>query len=362
MCDALPVPSTPTTLSTFLSSAVPHLLTLEQAQVLSDEGMREPGKFANITAADLRATVPGLRLADAADLIAAAQAARTSRDGAGVDAVALRALLADATSGDPATATAAINALAARGIRDAPMDPQGGVAIDVATRFLALSPEAAASARAAGLFEGRAIRKFCDLLPRAYEPRSPTGQREPLQAGADWRTGVRWGDLSRVDLGLAAWAVEQGLTGGAADDVLHADFVSRGHKYANADRVRRARGVTDAQLEALVEAGPSTSRQHGGDDPGPATPPAATAKDLYSLFLSMFGADELRRFVAYLPHGSTLAAELPGSGVTMAQLAWDAADLLHKHGVTRLPEFWTSLERERPSRVADIRRVRAGGR
>ena len=361
MCDALPVPSTPTTLSTFLSSAVPHLLTLEQAQVLSDEGMREPGKFANITAADLRATVPGLRLADAADLIAAAQAARTSRDGAGVDAVALRALLADATSEDHATATAAINALAARGIRDAPMDPQGGVAEQVATRFFALSPDAAASARAAGLFEGRAIRKFCDLLPRAYEPRSPTGQREPLQAGADWRTGVRWGDLPRVDLGLAAWAVEQGLTGGAADDVLHADFAARGARYANVDRVRRARGVTDAQLEALADASTSASHQRD-DDRGPATPSAATAKDLYSLLLGMFGADELRRFVRSQSGGPALAAELPGGNASTAQLMWDAADLLHKHGVTRLPEFWASLERERPSRVADIRRVRAGSR
>lgn len=356
------MPQTHTTLSTFLSSAVPHLISSQQAWVLSDEGMREPGHFASITAADLRATVPGLRLVDAAGLIAAAQAARTSRDGADADAVALRVLLADVTSEDPATATAAIKTLAAKGVRDAPMDPQGGVAFDVATRFFRLSPEAAASARAAGVFEGRAIRKLYDLLPCTYAPRSPTGSREPLQAGVDWRTGVRWGDLPRVDLGLAAWAVAEGLTGGAADDVLHADFAARGPKYANADRIRRARGVTDAQLEALAEE-PATAQQ-SDEAPGRAPAGAATAapKDLCSLFLSMFGAAELRRFVAYLPGGSSLAAELPSGGVSAAQLAWDAADVLHRHGVTRLPEFWASLERQRPQRVAEIRRVRAGGR
>lgn len=359
------MPQTHDTLSTFLSSAVPHILTREQAQVLSDEGMREPGKFANITAADLRATVPGLRLADAADLIAAAQAARTSRDGADADAVALRVLLADVTSEDPATATAAIKALAEKSVRDAPMDAQGGVAIDVATRFFRLSPEAAASARAAGVFEGRAIRKLYDLLPRTYTPRSPTGSREPLQAGVDWRTGVRWGDLPRVDLGLAAWAVAEGLTGGTADDVLHADFAACGPKYANADRIRRARGVTDAQLEALAEE-PATAQQSDeapGRTPAPAVAATAAPKDLYSLFLSMFGAAELRRFVAYLPGGSSLAAELPsGGGVSTAQLAWDAADVLHRHGVTRQDHFWQKFESERPQRVAEIRRVREGGR
>ena len=70
-------------------------------------------------------------------------------------------------------------------------------------------------------------------------------------------------------------------------------------------------------------------------------------------FDSMMKIEAMRMF---------FAADLPGSGVTMAQLAWDAADLLHRQGVTRLPEFWASLERARPQRVAEIRRVRAGGR
>lgn len=352
--DPAPTPE----LSTFLSSLVPSLLTREQARTLYSEGMREPGSFTVVTAADLRSVLPGLRLHDAGQIIATAAAARTARDDDGANDVALRVHLADATSHDERRATAAIDALEARGVRVVPLDPQGVVAVETAVFFLSLPHAVADAAVSAGVYDGYALRRLADLRPKVYVPASPTS-REPLQSGADWRTGVRWGDLPRLDLGLAAWAVDNKLTGGAADDALHADFAAHGPKYRNADNIRRARGVTDAQLEALAEAGATSVKPVS--DPAPPVD-GSTPSDLYGLLRVLFDADELRRFVRFLPSGSTLAAELPGGNTPMAQLAWDAADLLQRQGFTRLEDFWARLEQERPRRVADIRRVRAGGR
>lgn len=80
--------------------------------------------------------------------------------------------------------------------------------------------------------------------------------------------------------------------------------------------------------------------------------------DLDKLLLSLFSADELRRFIRYLPDGDDLSRELPGGSVSAAVLTSEAIATLARAGVLDDPDFWTRLTNERPRRKAEIDAVR----
>lgn len=77
------------------------------------------------------------------------------------------------------------------------------------------------------------------------------------------------------------------------------------------------------------------------------------------LLLSLFSADELRRFIRYLPGGDALTGQLPGATASPAALAGEAVAALARTGVLADPEFWRRLRDERPRRAAEIDQVQA---
>jgi hypothetical protein len=80
---------------------------------------------------------------------------------------------------------------------------------------------------------------------------------------------------------------------------------------------------------------------------------------LEKLLLSLFSADELRRWLRFLPDGERLVGGLPGPTASPAQLASDAVDLLERDGQLADAALWDRLIGERPRRKGDIDGVRA---
>lgn len=79
---------------------------------------------------------------------------------------------------------------------------------------------------------------------------------------------------------------------------------------------------------------------------------------LESLLLSMFSADELRRFLRFLPDGDILIGSLPGPTASPVTVAHESVMALDKQ---RLFDdiFWARLVEQRPRRQAEIDKVRA---
>lgn len=80
---------------------------------------------------------------------------------------------------------------------------------------------------------------------------------------------------------------------------------------------------------------------------------------LEALLLSLFSADELRRFIRYLPGGDALSGQLPGATASAATLANEAVGALARTGVLADPDFWQRLRDERPRRAPEIDQVKA---
>lgn len=78
---------------------------------------------------------------------------------------------------------------------------------------------------------------------------------------------------------------------------------------------------------------------------------------LEKLLLSLFSADELRRFLRYLPGGEMIMGNLPGPNASPASLAGEAVALLARAGLIDA-SFWARLLAERPRRQADIEQAR----
>lgn len=80
-------------------------------------------------------------------------------------------------------------------------------------------------------------------------------------------------------------------------------------------------------------------------------------KALVELLKSLFTADELHRFAAFLPHGS-LTSALPSAPASLDAVAFDMVQVLERRGQVDA-EFFARLEDERPGRKAEIARIRA---
>lgn len=333
--------------------------TSAHASSLYEEGLREAADFAHVSAADVKvaAQVNGgaMQIVLAGKIKAAAEAAATSNDGRAAKAAALRTHVGNLASRDPDVVSAAIDALSVLGVTHLPV---GGtrnapVIADVALELHDVSAGERHAAISAGVYRGLALRSLESFRPRAYLPRSPVSG-ELLQAGRDWRTGVPWGQLSPAQLGLARWMKLNDMTGGLPDVVLFADVKDNGPTSANADDVRRARGVSDDALAALAD----------GTMSSPSAPPKVPAKHpgssgLRGLLLNCFSADEIRRLVGFLPQGATLVAELPGASTSLAATVDAVVDVLHRHGAAD-DAFWSAVHAARPRRRDEIERVRRG--
>ena len=80
------------------------------------------------------------------------------------------------------------------------------------------------------------------------------------------------------------------------------------------------------------------------------------SQSLYKLLLELFTADELRLFLRRLPYERDLTAELPSGAVSLAQLVYEATELLYRHGLVDAALF-RALVQERPGRAALVGEV-----
>jgi hypothetical protein len=80
-------------------------------------------------------------------------------------------------------------------------------------------------------------------------------------------------------------------------------------------------------------------------------------KALVELLTSLFTAEELRRFAAYLPGGNVVVA-LPSGTASLESLAFEMVQALDRRGQIN-GDFFARLEEERPGRKTEIARVRA---
>lgn len=80
---------------------------------------------------------------------------------------------------------------------------------------------------------------------------------------------------------------------------------------------------------------------------------------LAELLSELFAADELRRFLASMPEGQALYAELPGQLASTAQVAEAAAHLLHRRGRLdgRLFERLVAARPRREREIAEVARI-----
>lgn len=337
--------------------------TSAHASSLYEEGLREAADFAHVSAADVKvaAQVNGgaMQIVLAGKIKAAAEAAATSNDGRAAKAAALRTHVGNLASRDPDVVSAAVDALSILGVTHLPVGAIHGtrfeVVADVALELHDVSAGERHAAISAGVYRGLALRSLESFRPRAYLPRSPISG-ELLQAGKDWRTGVPWGQLSPAQLGLARWMKLNDMTGGLPDAVLFVDVRDNGPTSANADHVRRARGVSDDALAALADGG--TMSPASVPSKVPAKHPGSSG--LRGLLLNCFSADEIRRLVGFLPQGAILVAELPGASASLAATIDAVVDVLRRHGAAD-DAFWSAVHAARPYRRDEIERVRRGG-
>lgn len=82
---------------------------------------------------------------------------------------------------------------------------------------------------------------------------------------------------------------------------------------------------------------------------------AKVAVELAPLLLSLFSADEFRR---YLPNNGNIVEEFPSPSVSPKQQFEEATLLLCTRGLVLNGSFWDGLERERGGRVREIRPMR----
>jgi formylglycine-generating enzyme required for sulfatase activity len=80
-------------------------------------------------------------------------------------------------------------------------------------------------------------------------------------------------------------------------------------------------------------------------------------KALVELLMSLFTADELRRFAIFLPGGNVVAA-LPSGTASLETLAFEMVQVLERRGHID-GEFFARLEEERPGRKTEITQIRA---
>lgn len=116
-------------------------------------------------------------------------------------------------------------------------------------------------------------------------------------------------------------------------------------------------GPTPPAVTPVPVTAAAVPSQTTGRPPPPARPALPPDRALHELFLNMFSADELRRFLRYREGGDALLAELPTRG-SYAELAEQAVEQADRRGLVD-DAFFDALVAERPRRKAEIDAVRA---
>ncbi|MDC0675177.1 SEFIR domain-containing protein [Nannocystis radixulma] len=109
-------------------------------------------------------------------------------------------------------------------------------------------------------------------------------------------------------------------------------------------------------LAGMVEGGGPVATNAAAPTVAPTKPTVTREQakaELHDLLVSLMSADELRRFVAYGPHGARLSSSLPGSSVSLGVLTTELIALLERDGLLG-PDLFERLRQDRPYRAKDI--------
>lgn len=339
-------------MSDFLDSLT--FLSDEQRQLLRDKDLDSPECFKHITVTRLEAAPFNLSPGRASRLLTAAGVGHgpasttiTIAEPPDEDTRIERALLA--ARDDPSKAPA----LAAIGVELVVLDDASKVDVAQTKRMRA---HAATGAAVGATWQGRKIVRARTLGMPVVLCSPRTGKA--LQDGRDEVTGTPWGELGLDTLRLVAFGYREGIIAAMGLGEPEAFAQIRDDKSGLRQRLSarmKALEVKPEEMDDIVvfKVGLSPGTRHDAPTSARPVPSGARPKNLADLFLVLFEVGELQRFIRYLPDGDRLATELPGGSVSAAQFAWEAADLLHRHGrVNRALQM--ALRAERPRRADAI--------
>lgn len=183
----------------------------------------------------------------------------------------------------------------------------------------------------------------------------------PLQAGKDEITEVPWGELKLDGLRDAAFGYREGMFVGMPDEAVFKRI--KEDEFGIRAKIAARMKATGTKPEAMDTIVVFQQRipSRGRDAIVRAVPlgrvgTGTLVSNLAALLLSLFAADELRRFLRYLPDGDAILAALPGANAAPATLAAEAVAYLQRQGLIRR-ELRDALIAERPRKVDDIERV-----
>lgn len=242
--------------------------------------------------------------------------------------------------------------------------PKGVLDADATIELFAANPS-----RIPPTWRGKKVVALSDLsgVERYRNPRNGSELQGLGVTGVDEVTGEPWGALGLDGLCIAAYGEGAGFFTGMTDHaVIEAMTVDADGKVSPLRaRVVARMEATDTKIEALKgrvvvgaskPAAPETPRRVMRD--GSAAPDQRQTlgpnlnSNLSNLFVRMFDASELRRFLRFGPDGTYIANQLPEQ-TTLLNLAFEASGVLQRRGgINR--ELRDRLVLERPKWVADI--------
>lgn len=194
------------------------------------------------------------------------------------------------------------------------------------------------------------------IAPRIYcNPRTGV----PLQDGKDPISLVPWADLAIEGLRLASYGYSRGLFDGRPEDWVFTTVQEDAALRQRIAVMAKADGFDLASLdERLVwrpQAKPAPLGTHSerrvarDGSPRGGSPWA----NLEALLLGLFSADELRRFLGYLPAGDEIVRQLPGPSVSLSVLTSETVGTLRRMGRVDA-DLRLRLRAERPLKADQI--------
>lgn len=337
------------------------LVTRLRTEVLYDDATLEAASFADIRDLPaglriiLRKAFPNLAEKPASDAGSHAPAGRVNP------------LLAGIT--DRSDATKAIVSKIAEGDRSPDMlSAARSLSISSVARLDGAVSVPATLSYLAHLAEGGSVRpswkdhEIVDLAELVKELRiSPTNSGE-LEDGVDPRTGIDWSSKPEEMVARIRFAAQDGMLKGMSDSAIVVAY--EGGDQHLIDRTKRRMKAAKVDVESLLRQlrGERTIDRsvrevaQGVRDPQYGLGNGNATANLQGLVLSLFSADELRRFARYGVDGDHVNKGLPGENASAVKLASAVVEAWQNFGhVDR-----SLLERmiaERPRRASDIRRV-----
>lgn len=239
--------------------------------------------------------------------------------------------------------------------------PKGALDADATIELFAANPS-----RMPATWRGQKVVALSDLsgVERYRNPRNGSELQGLGVTGVDEVTGEPWGALGLDGLCVTAFGEGSGFFTGMTDHaVIEAMTVdAMGTRKPLRARIEKRMEATDTKVESLkdrvvVKDKPTldktnlepyipSQRQALGPN---------LASNLSNLFIKLFDASDLRRFLRYGPDGTNIVNQLPEQR-TMANLAFSAAEVLQRRGgINR--ELRDRLVLERPRRVNEIDQV-----